>query len=262
MSAVTEQNASWIVFEQPLNERVRTFLRLEHLFDAHAHHRLDPSAIGKRARLGTILDLLSLIGRSDFKPDLVKELTEQHSALSKLLARSGIDQNRLTSVLAKLDSAITSLNSLTSMFATNALRDNEFLISVLNRSSMAGGTCSFDLPVMHHWIHHSPQQMDRDLECWFADIEPYESGVRLYLDLLRNSTHPTGERAVGGMFMMTPKTAYSMLRVLVPAKQNLFPEISAGRHRFSIRFMTLRDINQHASQAATDVDFRLHCCTL
>src|ERR1041384_579668 len=135
-----------IAFEQPLNERVRTFLRLEFLFAQQKHHRNDRSAWGVRATLHALLDILTLVSRSDIKAEIIKELNDQHAALSRLKARPGVDPGRLNAVLTEINTALNGMQGLNAQFIASALRDNEFLISVLHRSTIPGGTCVFDLP--------------------------------------------------------------------------------------------------------------------
>lgn len=259
---MSDTATNWIAYEQPLNERVRSFLRLEFLFSRHRHHSQDTSAWGVRATLQSLLDILTLIGRSDYRNDLLKELTEQHNRLARLLTISGVDQTRLKSTLSDISGTVNALQALSPVSVASALRDNEFLISVLNRTSIPGGTCSFDVPILHHWLSRPYELVRRDLEAWFADLRAFDRAITLYLSLLRASTEPTEERAPAGMFVHTPHDTFTLLRVLLPSELDVYPEISAGRHRFSIRFMSGGDVNQRPSQAATHVHFKLHCCSL
>src|SRR3546814_10463524 len=55
---VSEVVPADLVFEQPLSERVRTFLRLELLFLQYHDHRRDETSFGARASLHALLDLL------------------------------------------------------------------------------------------------------------------------------------------------------------------------------------------------------------
>lgn len=251
-----------IAFEQPLNERVRTFLRLEFLFGQHAHHRQDRSAYGLRARLQTLLDTLTVLSRSDLKKDILKELLEQHAHLTRLSQRPGVDQERLRQVLTELTVAINGLQHLATQFAGSALRDNEFLISVHNRSSIPGGTCAFDLPAYHFWLSQPYEQVKRDLDAWFADLAPFERAIGLHLQLLRGSTEVSAAIARGGVYVHAPQGPVQLLRVFVPHDAGAYPEISAGAHRFTIRFVSMRDVNRRSSQVHMDVPFRLQCCAL
>jgi cell division protein ZapD len=251
-----------IVFEQPLNERVRTFLRLEFLFAQHDHHRADRTHWGMRATLRTLLDILTVVSRSDLKTEILKELSEQHGTLTRLQQRPGVDPTRLQSVLAELNEAVNAMQVLTAHGVGTVLRDNEFLISLLHRSTIPGGASAFDLPGFHYWLNQPHEHVRRDLDAWFADLAPFERAITLFLRLLRQSTQPSGETAKGGMFVHTPQGEFELVRVLVNAEAGVYPEISAGRHRFTVRFMAQRDVNARPAQAAADIPFQLQCCAL
>lgn len=252
----------WIVYEQPLNERVRTFLRLEFLFAQHEHHRADTTHWGVRATLRALLDLLTLVSRSDLKTEIAKELGEQQAALTRLQQRPGVDPTRLQSVLGELNAAINAMQSLATHTLATVLRDNEFLIALLHRSTIPGGVGAFDLPPFHHWLSQPHAHQCRDLDAWFTDLVPFERAITLCLRLLRQSTAPAAEVAKGGMFIYTPHSEFDLVRVLVAADAGVFPEISAGRHRFTVRFMSQRDIHSRPVQATTDIPFQMQCCTL
>lgn len=255
------QGLEAVVFEQPLNERIRTFLRLEFLFSQHAHHRPDSSIFGCRAQLHALLDVLMVLGRSDLKKDILRELVEQQNVLTRLLNRPGVDNTRLQAVLGEIGAAITGLQHLSTTFASNATRDHEFLMSVLNRSSIPGGTCAFDLPAFHHWLSQPAEWVQRDLDAWFSEIAPYSQGILLYLRLLRGSVPLIDAIAPGGTYVHAPQGACHLIRVFVPQQDGVYPEISAGSHRFTLRFMQLRDVNQRSAQAHRDIAFKLQCCT-
>lgn len=249
-----------IVYEQPLNERIRTFLRLEFLFGQYEHHRPDTTPLGARARLHALIEILTVLGRSDLKKDILKDLNEQHAVLTRLGNRPGVDTARLQVVLQEIAAATGALQQLTAQFASTALRDNEFLLSVNNRSSIPGGTCAFDLPAFHHWLSQPPERIDHDIGTWFADLIPYAQAILLNLRLLRGSVPVMDATAPGGTYVHAPQSACSLLRVFVAADDGVYPEISAGSHRFTLRFMQQRDIHQRASQAHRDIAFKLQCC--
>jgi len=254
--------AAQLAFEQPLNERVRTFLRLETLFAQYNYHAGDDSEWGLRASLNCLLDILSVVSRSDLKGEIVKELGEQHAKLTHLATREGVDQSRLKSTLDEIDQVLNALNSLSSQFAQQVLRDNEFLMAILNRASIPGGTCAFDLPLLHRWLALPNGRARKDLQAWAAGLDAFDAAIALYLRLLRASTDPVRQRGESGMFVYQPERTYALVRVLLDAGSAVFPEISAGRHRFSIRFMLCSDVNQRPVAATTDIDFQLQCCVL
>lgn len=249
-----------IVFEQPLNERIRTFLRLEYLFGEYEHHRQGASPYGIRARLSALLDILTVLGRSDLKKDIVKDLAEQQAVLNRLGNRPGVDSARLQAVLAEINTALNNLQQLATQFASSALRDNEFLQSIMNRSTIPGGTCAFDLPAFHYWLSQPPEKVSRDIDAWFADLIPFAQAILLDLRILRGIVPIHEEVARRGTYVHAPQSQCTLLRVFVPREAGVYPEISAGSHRFTMRFMELRDVNQRATQTQRDIPFRLQCC--
>jgi cell division protein ZapD len=52
----------------------------------------------------------------------------------------------------------------------------------------------------------------------------------------------------------------SLVRVLLPAGGGIFPEISAGQHRFTIRFVRWRGVDSRPAQVTQDVRFQLAIC--
>ncbi|WP_281198098.1 cell division protein ZapD [Methylophaga muralis] len=52
-----------------------------------------------------------------------------------------------------------------------------------------------------------------------------------------------------------------LIRVRIPSSTPYYPEISGGKHRFTVRFMTF-DINQRPQQINDDAEFQLSCCTM
>jgi cell division protein ZapD len=256
-----DRTPDWVSFEQPLNERTRSLLRLEFLFAEYGHHLADPTVWGIRAGLKTLLDILSVIGRTDLRTELIRDLTEQRSALNRLRTRPECDRAKLDVVLAELTAVLATLHA-SGTHPSTILRDNEFLFSVLNRSSIPGGTCMFDLPAFHRWLSRSHANTERDLSRWFSVLRPYQAAIALYLRLLRDSTAATEQVAESGVHLHVPQGVFPLLRVHVPPDADVYPEISAGKHRFSFRFMRLGDVNQRNVQTADDIVFHLQCCTL
>ena len=253
--------ADWICFEQPLNERTRSLLRLEFLFAEYAHQASDLTPWGIRAGLRTLLDIIAVIGRTDLRTELIRDLTEQRTVLNRLRARPDLDRTKLDTVLTELTGVLTTLHA-SSTHPSAVLRDNEFLFSVLNRSSIPGGTCVFDLPAYNRWLSRPYATVERDLSRWFSTLRPYSTAIALYLRLLRESTAASDLVATAGVYLHVPQGTYPLLRVEVSPTADVYPEISAGKHRFSFRFMRLGDVNVRNTQSTDDIPFRLQCCTL
>ncbi len=253
--------ADCFIFEQPLNERTRSFLRLQFLLSELTHGRADPSDWGMRSSVRTLLDTLSVLGRSDLKSELLKDLGEQQAALQRIGDRPDVNRDKLRAVLAEITAALAALQRSVSSNPSILLRESDFLYSVHSRSAIPGGTCMFDLPAYAHWLSRRPSTAQRDLDSWVARLQPYSAGVNLSLRLLRGANQPVEQIASGGVFLHVPQAHYSLVRVHLLTEVDVYPEISASRHRISVRFMRLGDIDKRNVQETGDVRFWLQCCS-
>jgi cell division protein ZapD len=208
-----------------------------------------------------MLDLLSVIGRADLKTELARELGEQDIALKRLRARADVDHDKLDGVLRDIRNSLAGLQRMAA-HPSIMLRENEFLFAILNRSAIPGGTCEFDLPAYHRWLSRPHAGAESDLSAWFSHLAPLESAIGLVLRLLRDSAASEDCIARGGVHLHVPPANCQLVRVQIAGDADVYPEISAGRHRFSFRFMTLEDVNRRNVQTQRDIAFRLQCCSL
>lgn len=254
--------SAYICFEQPLNERTRTFLRLEHLFTQLQHHGRDDSDWGRRATMATLLDLLTIMSRHDVRAEVGKELANQHATLSRLQNRSDIDRERLGGILSELATLGRQMQAIPPQFASYILRDNDLLNSISNRSAIPGGTCGFDLPGYQRWLQRSAEEQVQCLRQWDEPLKPFRESIALILKLIRESAKPHDYTAEGGVLVHNTTNDTQLIRVLVPEDEPVYPEISAGRHRSTVRFMEQYGNELRARQTDRDIVFRMACCRI
>ena len=252
-----------IIYEQPLNERVRNMLRLEHLFtliDKQFSERTDWHC---RFILEALLDIVDLVYRSDFKAELIKELKKNITMLSSLSNNPSVDQIRLSSLCEQLAELSNKLNS-SSYQPGSKLKQDELVMSFKQRISIPGGTCVFDLPRFHFWLNQSDEIHKKDIESWQDDLQPIRNALKANLDLIRNSANASCEIAKDGFFQKSIEANAScqLIRVTLPNYSSYFPEISGGKHRFNIRFLESDSSQTRPRQTDNNVEFELHCCIL
>ena len=258
-----DSNRGPIVYEQPLSERIRTFLRLEFLFRRGRYLLQQESPWASRLTFEVIIDVMAVLGRADLKKEIIKEL-ERHSATLYALSRNPkVAQERLQAVRDEVNSMLQALHACETA-PGNELRHNELLNAVRQRSSIPAGTCDFDLPAFHYWLEQPGSQRLRDLDDWFSTFSPFESSVGLCLRIVRDSAAATREVASGGFFQrnLGSSTPCQMIRVALARNVSLYPEISAGKQRFAIRFLRPGDTSSRPSQTDEDVEFDLLCCVI
>lgn len=251
-----------IFYEQPINERMRSFLRLEHLFKQAAYTLRGYSIWDSRSTLTCITSVLDLLSRNDLKTELLKELERQEKTLSSLSNLAGVDKEQLKNILKQIETAQQNILDFTGQLGQD-IREHELLNSLRQRSSVVGGTCNFDLPYLHYWLQQPPEQRIEQLENWITKLEIISQPISLILDITRESSSPIKTLADKGFYQQNIDTnsPVQLIRVGLPQDSEYFPEISAGKQRFSIRFMLQQD-GGRAIQAVDDVTFQLICCSL
>ena len=150
-----------VVYEQPLTERMRTFLRLELLFVQIRHHRERGTEWDIRAIVGRLMDILAILGRGDIRMEVLKELERINQTLAPFRERDDIDAGRLRGILERLDVLGSELSAHGVQIA-QGMRRSEFLASIRHRSTIPGGTCRFDLPAFHFWLSRPQEERNAD----------------------------------------------------------------------------------------------------
>jgi cell division protein ZapD len=250
-----------ISYEYPLSERVRTLLRLEDLFERVDYflHKNDPQE--HHVALLSIFEILEVSGRADLKSDLLQELERQKQALEALRENPEVSEEALDNVLWQVDQASSRLYQAAGKVGQE-LRENEWLMSIRQRTSIPGGACEFDLPSYHYWLQQGPELHRQDLQAWLAPFLPIRDSIAIVLRLLRESGKSTMQVAYQGVYqqMMAGRMA-QMLRIRLGRQYHCVPEISANKHALNVRFTTQEGMNRPKA-ADTDVEFELTFCNL
>ncbi len=251
------------VFEYPLNERIRLFLRLERLFQRIAHHARQDSVWDTQACIRLLLELNELTHRGDLKTDIMKELERHHAALKPLLSDSDIDHDRLQALLERQQCLLSSVYDSDGKL-TDSIRQDELLSGVQQRTCVPGGGCDFDLPLYHQWLNQPHEQRLQQINHWTAPCRDASEAISLSLEVLRLSANTQQVEAEQGYYEQVLDTNHplQLLRIILSPGLNCYPEVSAGKHRFSIRFFTMPNTRERPTQHKGDVDFSLSTCGL
>jgi len=252
-----------LIFEQPLNERIRTFLRLEHLFNQFHQHVQHNSDWDTHSAVKAILDIMSMLGRGDIKRETIKELERQHVNLQTFMEIPDINHGRLADIIKEQEACLQELHSINNNIGQELLQ-NELLNAIRQRLSMPGGLCDFDLPVYAHWLNQPYDKRKSFLQDWFKPFSTLYNAINLILQVIRDSTDAIDEVAESGFYQKSLDSSQTclMIRVALPKDTSVFPEISAGKHRFTIRFLNACDPSHRPEQNKQDINFKLACCIL
>jgi len=250
-----------ILYEYPFNERIRTYLRLEHLFLRLKELVGRDSALDHHYALATIFEVMDVGARADLKSDVLKDLDKQKHILDAYRGNPAIAEGVLDEVIAQLDTCFSDLNALPGK-AGQTLTENDWLMSIRSRVGIPGGTCEFDLPAYFAWQHISGEQRRADLARWASTLTPLSDSIHLLLKLLRDSGSPQKMIAIDGQFQQNlPQVrTFQLLRLALDSSLGVIPEISGNRLMMSIRIMRQgEDDRLHAFNE--DTAFELALCS-
>lgn len=250
-----------ISYEYPLNERVRTLLRLEDLFGKARFFAAQADPLQHHAALISLFELLEVAARADLKTDLLQELERQRQILEPLRGNAAIAQEALQRVLSDINETSTALHEVSGKLG-QSMRDNDWLMSIKQRTTIPGGLCEFDLPTYHFWLNQPDTVRRHDLENWLSPTQPIRAALEIVLRLLRDSGQSSTQLAPQGMFQQTLSGKVAqMLRIEMAESARCIPEISANKYMINIRFVAC-DGPQKSRTWENDVEFALTLCTL
>lgn len=248
-----------ILYEYPFNERIRTYLRLEHLFRRLGELIPRDHPLDHHYALMTIFEVMDVAARADLKSDVLKDLERQKAMLNAYRGNPAISEQALDQVVGQIEACFAAVNG-TPGKAGQPLTDNEWLMSIRSRASIPGGTCEFDLPGYYAWQHQPAEVRREDLERWANTLAPLAESIHLLLKLLRDSGAPQKVMAAGGQLQQTlPQgRTFQLLRLRIDPALGVVPEISGNRLIVSVRLM--RQDTDRLTAISDNTPFELTLC--
>jgi len=240
-----------LIYEQPLNEKTRSYLRLEYLANQlqsnldqdHQHRCFYP-----------LFSLCELTERCDYRSEIIKDIDKQLITLKKWQNLPHIDEQQVISYVDKLQDARKCL--LDCDRPGQALKQDRFLSALRQRFGMPGACCNFDLPQLHYWLAKPWDVRQQQYEAWVTHFSCLLTPIKLLLELIRKTTDYNPTTAVAGFYQGNSNQALSLIRVKLDASQGCYPTISGNRNRYAIHFV-LFDQQKHSDKT---IDFMLATC--
>jgi cell division protein ZapD len=240
-------------FEHPLNERTRIYLRVEALLtQLHQAEELSDN-LQHQLYFRSLFDLLELFEQIQLRNELAKDLEKQRQAYANWLNVDGVDHATLNTLLKQIDLAHTNL--LAAERFGISLKEDRFLSAIRQRFNLPGGSCCFDLPALHYWLHMPLERKRYDAQAWSDTLSPLAEALTLWLKLTRETGHFKAQIARAGFYQSDAIEA-NILRLSIPLGYGVYPMISGHRNRFAIKF-----IEFESNQAcADDIAFEISIC--
>ncbi|NQZ20951.1 MAG: cell division protein ZapD [Colwellia sp.] len=239
-----------ILYEHPLNERIRNYLKLEQLF-AQAHDCLQRKiSVGHQVFFNALFTIIDTLERNDVRGDLIKDLEKLEQNLVVWSQAPGIDASILEDNLQQTVGLVCQLKINKPVWTQ--LKNDKFLSTLKQRFAMQGGSSSFDLPQLHFWLNQDSELLAADVQGWLALLEQIQSALNIVLKFIRQRASFDKIETVSGFYQESGE-GILLLRIQVAKDLPYYPSVSGNRFRYSIRFMSPceKSGRQYSNQATS-----------
>lgn len=246
-----------VVYEHPLNEKVRLLMRLELLFTQLSAHQDVSEQIHIQPFFSALFSTIEVLERNDIRGTLTYYLDLLEKSMLRWSAHPEIHNESLQKNLKEtinLQSQISKMSK-----ACQVLKEDKFLASLRQRFGIAGGTCDFDLPQFHYWRLMPIEQRQENIKTWLNVLAPLEQALNFSLLFIRESAEFSTQHANKGFYQDSCNDSVSLLRVKYDPELGYFPTVSGSNRRFAISFMK-PDKSSVKTSVSDTIEFELANC--
>lgn len=246
------------VYEFPLKEKVRNYLRIEQLIAQLKSGASAPSAQLQMYFFDQLFTLLDLFERIDIRTDIIKDLDSHEKNLMYWSQHPNIDSSALEQTL---DSIVSLRNSLKTCkkFGTE-LKEDKFLSSIRQRFAIPGGACSFDLPNLHYWLAQPESQRSQIMNSWLATLKNVDKAISICLSFLRERGQFRPITASNGFYQGVAEDKNELIRVRCNTDNGYYPNLSGNKYRYAVRFMWFEPAGKTNVSVEDDITFSVAAC--
>lgn len=240
-------------FDHPLSERVRSLIRIKHLFNRFNHTLASDDKWSHHVAIASLFEIMECSSRADLKLEILQELERQRQMLTK-------DSTNPTR-LEHITQASQDLQDIQQKFGQH-IRENEWLMALKQRMAVAGGTTPVELPGYYFWQKQDPEQRRQDLHTWSQAMMPTYRATDLLLNILRSNQHITQCQAQQGNYQHKSMAHnVHLLTIEVATQEGVLPEVSANKYFTHIRFLEADQNNMRGQQIERTIPFNMIMCS-
>ena len=246
------------VYEFPLCEKVRNYMRLEQLFNQLDHTSSVDNEYESLHFFDVLFTLLDLLERLDVRTDFIRDIDVHEKNLVHWSSHPNIDTTALEGVLKTLHRLLSELKRTNKLGAS--LKEDRFLSSIRQRFSIPGGAMSFDLPHLFCWLKQAQDVRNKDIAMWLGKLALVRENITLVMQFLRERGRYENVVGTKGFYQGVVTDKIDLIRVRCSNSQGYFPVLSGNKYRYGIRFMQLVADEGTAGGVPTDINFEIACC--
>jgi len=248
----------YIIYEQPVAENIRNFLKCEYLFEKFNAALLQEDLWGVKTSISTLLEMSDFIMRINLKIELLKDLEKCMLYFKTLSNNNNFDIIELDEFISKIEEAINMLNNIDSS-PSKLIVDNDFLMQIKNKIHIPAGDNFFDMPSYLNFLSSSKSSIIEHINAWYEPFNPLISASRLILNARRNTSDFVPYTSSKSYFekKLDKNSRVDLVRIRLLKKDNIYPVISVNRQNINVIFKTSYGRNKLSKPVTENNEFAL-----
>jgi cell division protein ZapD len=255
MNSLSDNQVS--LYEEPVQEKIRKFIKIEFLLNKIYYFKGKDDKGENYTALLALCELYEILSRSDIKSELIREIETQNTYLQKIKEIPQADSSKLNSVLEKQSQLLKLIYSIEINYLDHLERDILFK-TILKNSFTQLQPASIDF-----WLSRDILNRETQIDLWLEPLIFIKRSIDFILEVIRKSGRFEDRVAEKGFFVekLDPKKNILLVRVTLTSDLYYYPQISVGKQRLTIMFMTKDDKNNLVPHQE-DLTFILTTCSL
>ncbi|NMP32057.1 cell division protein ZapD [Thalassotalea sp. M1531] len=223
-----------VLYEHPLNERIRNYLKLEQLFAQAKNCLPEQIATNYQVFFNALFAIFDTLDRNDIRGELIKDLEKLEQHLVIWSKSPEINSPVLEENLQQVVALICTLRG--NLPPWHVLKDDKLLASIKQRFAIQGGSSIFDLPQLQFWLSRPIDRISTDISLWLSKLAELEQAIGLIMKFLRQRSGYDTINTESGFYQDNGE-GLLLLRIKVDERSQHYPTVSGNKFRYSIRFM-------------------------
>ena len=245
------------IYEEPVQEKIRKFIKIEFLFNKLFYFKNKENKNDNYIALLALCELYEILSRSDIKSELIREIENQNHYFKKIKEIPEANSEKLSSILEKQKVLLQLIHGIESNYLEYL--ENDILFKTIAKNSIN----PLQPTSVEFWLSRDIVLRENQINLWTEPLLFIKKSVDFILEVIRKSGRFEDKLAEKGFFIekLDPKKNILLIRITLTSDLYYYPQISVGKQRLNIMFMSKDDKNNLISHKE-DVAFILTTCVL
>ena len=248
----------YIIYEQPVTENIRNFLKCEYLFEKFNSAIQKQDIWSVKSSVSTLIEASDLIFRINLKVELLKELEKNILFLNYLYNDNSIAISEYDNFITKTKNCIEALNNINDI-PSKSIMGNDFLMQIKSKLHIPAGENFFDMPSYLNFLSSNRSFIIDNINLWYLPFEPLFVSSKLILDIKRKNSKFITMNSTGSYFerKFDRNSKFDLARIKLKKNINIFPDISISSQNINIIFKAAYGPNRLSKAISKNIDFEL-----